>query len=192
MATVHNETGNNRQQHKARELFAVVDVYNSDSHSLGTIVAVGKKRFSLYEIAQCAVRLAGGSRSGGYIPCIGVHLKVPMPVGIIVKDVHVSEIFGAESSIKSIQNPADALTNFDLDKLKDAAKGLCGCIELPSHYRGFMLDWLEDCDNKRVFALRRQVYDRWKFVEKVFVPLPAREATVRRALNIAIQRIVGP
>lgn len=194
MATVNGGAGNNHPRRAMRELFAVVDVHNCGGpYWLGTVVATGKKRFSIYDIKQIAVRRAGGLHSGGYIPCVGVQLKSPTTIGLIIPDSYVSEIYGTESSIKSIQNTEDALRNFDFDKLVATAKAIHGCIELPAHYGGLMVDWLEDCDGKRVFALREKGRDGgWEFVDKFLVRLPAREVTVRRALDVAIQRIYGP
>lgn len=100
-------------------MYAIIDVYNRGGpYSLGTIVELCERRPGLKKIRNTAIKRAGGKNSSGYIPCIGAKLVSKVGifcVGQIVNEEHCLEIFGDESSLRSIQ--LEQMVFFDKENL---------------------------------------------------------------------------
>lgn len=111
-------------------MFAIVDVYNrGGAFSLGTIVKVSQRRFSLKSIDSFASTYSNYPRSGGFVPCVGVRLRKNSGnfyEGVVIQDGHCMEIYGSEHSLKSIQNVPDVLEHFGLEALLNSSSTLEG------------------------------------------------------------------
>ena len=115
------------QDHRSRinnegNMWAIVDVYSRGGcYSIGTVIQLGRRRFSLVDIERAAIKRVGGDRSA-YIPCVGVRLKSSYGMGSIIQDTHIDEIYDSEYSIRSIQDPSMALQEFDFEKFVEEAR----------------------------------------------------------------------